>query len=78
MPQPPPQAAEPPDYGGQLHREDLKTATLSGARWVGATRIVAEILALATTVALARLISPAEYGIAVVVLVLPMLASNAP
>ena len=75
MPQPPPQAAEPPDYGGQLHREDLKTATLSGARWVGATRIVAEILALATTVALARLISPAEYGIAVVVLVLPMLAS---
>ena len=63
------------DYGGQLEREDLKNATLSGARWVGMSRIVAEVLGLATTVALARLISPAEYGTAVVVLVLPMLAS---
>jgi lipopolysaccharide exporter len=67
--------AEARDYGGQLGREDLKTATLSGARWVGVSRIVAEVLALATTVALARLVSPAEYGIAVVVLILPMLAS---
>jgi PST family polysaccharide transporter len=63
------------DYGGQLQREDLKTATLSGARWVGLTRITAEILGLATMVVLARLVSPAEYGTAVVVLILPMLAS---
>ena len=74
-PQPPPEKAESPDYGGQLGREDLKTATLSGARWVGVSRIVAEFLALATTVVLARLVSPAEYGIAVVVLILPMLAT---
>jgi lipopolysaccharide exporter len=74
-PQRSPQAAKAPDYGGQLEREDLKTATLSGARWVGVSRIVAEVLALATTVVLARLISPAEYGTAVVVLILPMLAS---
>ena len=76
---PPPQRSfetpEPPDYGGQLDREGLKTATLSGARWVGVSRIVAEVLGLATTVVLARLISPAEYGTAVVVLILPMLAS---
>jgi lipopolysaccharide exporter len=69
------EAAEAPDYGGQLGREDLKTATLSGGRWVGVSRIVAELLALATTVVLARLVSPAEYGIAVIVLILPMLAS---
>ncbi len=74
-PQPPLETAESPDYGGQLDREGLKTATLSGARWVGVSRIVAEVLGLATTVLLARLISPAEYGTAVVVLILPMLAS---
>ena len=74
-PQPPPETAEAPDYGGQLDRDALKSATLSGARWVGMSRIVAEVLALATTVLLARLVSPAEYGIAVVVLILPMLAS---
>ena len=66
---------EPSDYGGQLDRESLKTATLSGARWVGVSRIVAEVLGLATTVVLARLISPAQYGTAVIVLILPMLAS---
>jgi lipopolysaccharide exporter len=74
-PEPPLETAESQDYGGQLDREGLKTATLSGARWVGVSRIVAEILGLATTVLLARLISPAEYGTAVVVLILPMLAS---
>lgn len=74
-PQPPLEAAESPDYGGQLDRESLKSATLSGARWVGVSRIVAEVFALATTVLLARLVSPAEYGTAVVVLILPMLAS---
>lgn len=73
--QPSLEGSEPPDYGGQLDREDLKTATVAGARWVGASRIVAEILGLATTVLLARLVSPAEYGTAVIVLMLPMLAS---
>ena len=63
------------DYGGQLNRDELKSATLSGARWVGLSRIVAETLALATTVGLARLVSPAEYGTAVIVLILPMLAT---
>lgn len=74
-PQPPSDASASPDSGDQLDREALKTATVSGARWVGASRIVAEILALATTVLLARLVTPAEYGIAVVVLILPMLAT---
>jgi O-antigen/teichoic acid export membrane protein len=74
-PQASPEAAESPDYGGQLDRKGLMTATLSGARWVGVSRIVAEVLALATTIVLARLVSPAEYGTAVIVLMLPMLAS---
>jgi lipopolysaccharide exporter len=74
-PEPSLETAQSQDYGGQLDREGLKTATLSGARWVGVSRIVAEVLGLATTVLLARLISPAEYGTAVVVLILPMLAS---
>jgi lipopolysaccharide exporter len=73
--QPPLEQPESPDYGGQLDREALKAATVSGARWVGASRIVAEILALATTVLLARLVSPAEYGTAVIVLILPLLAT---
>jgi lipopolysaccharide exporter len=74
-PHPPPDASSSTDKGDQLDREALKTATVSGARWVGASRIVAELLALATTVLLARLVTPAEYGIAVVVLILPMLAT---
>ena len=69
------ESSDSPDYGGQLGREELKTATLSGARWVGASRIVAETLAFATTVVLAHLVTPAEYGVAVVVLILPMLAA---
>jgi O-antigen/teichoic acid export membrane protein len=73
--QPPLEQSESPDYGGQLDREALKAATVSGARWAGASRIVAEILALATTVLLARLVSPAEYGTAVIVLILPLLAT---
>jgi lipopolysaccharide exporter len=74
-PQPSPEVPESPNYGGQLDREGLKTATLSGARWAGVSRIVFEVLALATTVLLARLVSPAEYGTAVIVLILPILAT---
>jgi PST family polysaccharide transporter len=74
-PHPPYEASDSPDYGGQLDRKELKTETLSGARWVGASRIFAEGLGLATTVVLAHLVSPAEYGTAVVVLILPMLAA---
>ena len=73
--QPSPETPQSSVFGGQLDREGLKAATLSGARWVGVSRLVAELFALATTVVLARLISPAEYGTAVVVLILPMLAS---
>ena len=71
----PPETPQSSVFGGQLDREGLEVATLSGARWVGVSRLVAELFALATTVVLARLISPAEYGTAVVVLILPMLAS---
>jgi lipopolysaccharide exporter len=74
-PQPPAEGPGTTEYGGQLDRESLVTETFSGARWVGASRVIAEALALATTVLLARLLSPAEYGIAVIVLILPTLAT---
>ncbi len=47
---------------------DLRTATLSGVRWTGMSRFVAEGTAFASTIALARLIEPAEFGRAAVAL----------
>lgn len=52
------------DQGG----DDLRTATLSGVRWTGMSRFVAEGTAFAATIALARLIEPAEFGRAAVAL----------
>lgn len=47
---------------------DLRAATLQGVRWIGLARAVAEGLAFASSVVLARLIPPAEFGHAVVAL----------
>jgi O-antigen/teichoic acid export membrane protein len=56
-------------------RASLKEATLSGVRWLMLTRIVGEALGIATMVALARLISPAEFGRAAVALIFIPLAT---
>jgi O-antigen/teichoic acid export membrane protein len=59
-----------------VSREDsLKEATLSGVRWVMLTRVASETLALGATVALARLLSPAEFGRAAVALIFIPLAT---
>jgi O-antigen/teichoic acid export membrane protein len=54
--------------------ETLKETTIRGLRWLAITRVVAETLAFAAAVALARLISPAEFGHAAVALIFLPLA----
>lgn len=55
---------------------DLREATLAGARSVFLARLVVEVLLLGSTVALARLLGPAELGRAVIALIVPALASS--
>lgn len=54
-------------------REQLKSAAISGMRWIVLTRVVTEIAIVAASVVLARLIPPAEFGRAAVVRIIPML-----
>ncbi len=61
--------------GTHVPRESLKEATLSGVRWLMLTRVVGEALGIAAMVALARLISPAEFGRAAVALIFIPLAT---
>jgi O-antigen/teichoic acid export membrane protein len=58
-----------------MSRDSLKEATLSGVRWVMLTRVASETLALGATVALARLLTPAEFGEAAVALIFIPLAT---
>jgi O-antigen/teichoic acid export membrane protein len=58
-----------------MPNESLKDATLKGVRWVMLARIVIETSALGVTVALARLMPPAEFGRAAVALIFVPLAA---
>ena len=58
-----------------MSSESHKEATLSGVRWVMLTRIASETLALGATVALARLLTPAEFSHAAVALIFIPLAT---
>lgn len=58
-----------------MPRESLKEATLSGVRWLMLTRISSEALGVVAMVALARLMSPAEFGHAAVALIFLPLAA---
>lgn len=49
--------------------EELRAATVSGIRWISVARAAAELTAFASSLALARLIPPAEFGRAVIALV---------
>lgn len=62
--------AVPP--GGE--RANLREATLAGIRWTALSRAIAESLALASTVVLAHLVTPAQFGHAAAALTLPALA----
>lgn len=41
---------------------DLRAASLSGVRWISLARLIAEVLAVGSSIILARLIPPAEFG----------------
>ncbi len=58
-----------------MSSESHKEATLSGVRWVMLTRIASETLALGATVALARLLTPAQFSHAAVALIFIPLAT---
>ena len=55
-------------------REELGARAVSGARWLVAGQGVTEVVALASTIALARLVSPTEYGYAAAAIIFPTLA----
>lgn len=58
----------------QLDGDQLREAAVSGVRWFAIARVATEALQLASAVALARLVSPAEFGNASVALILIPLA----
>jgi teichuronic acid exporter len=58
-----------------MSSDSHKEATLSGVRWVMLTRIASETLALGATVALARLLTPAQFSHAAVALIFIPLAT---
>ena len=58
-----------------MSRDSFKEATLSGVRWVMLTRIASETVALGSTVALARLLAPAQFAHAAVALIFIPLAT---
>jgi O-antigen/teichoic acid export membrane protein len=55
-------------------RAELREATLRGVRWISIARVIAETTALVSTVALARMIPPADFGRAAVALIVVALA----
>lgn len=55
--------------------KELRRATLSGARWTALSRFLAEMLAFVSTVVLARLVPPAEFGYAAVALIVVALSA---
>jgi O-antigen/teichoic acid export membrane protein len=55
---------------------DLRSAALAGFRWMTAVRLVAEVVAIGSTIALARLIEPAEYGHAVIALAFAVVTTS--
>lgn len=53
---------------------DLEQAAVRGVRWMTLLRLATEVIVLGSSVVLARMISPAEFGLAVVIRLLPILA----
>ncbi|HEY4779772.1 MAG TPA: oligosaccharide flippase family protein [Solirubrobacterales bacterium] len=58
----------------ELGPSELREAAVSGMRWFAAAKVVSEVLQLVAAVALARLISPADFGNAAVAMILLPLA----
>jgi O-antigen/teichoic acid export membrane protein len=53
-----------------IPRDELRRATLASVRWVTVVRVAAESIGLASTVVLARLLTPGEFGRAALTLIL--------
>jgi O-antigen/teichoic acid export membrane protein len=54
---------------------EVKERMLAGVRWVAGARAISEVLQLASSVVLARLIAPSEFGRAVIALLIANVAS---
>lgn len=65
----------PPRDERTLDREGVRQATLAGVSWIATTRVAGELITLASTVVLARLLEPAEFGRAVIAFVIADIAS---
>jgi O-antigen/teichoic acid export membrane protein len=59
----------------QLSRGELREAALAGVRWMTIARVASELVLLGSTVVLARLITPAEFGLAAIALIVTALAT---
>ncbi len=57
-----------------MPRASVKDAALSGIRWFAITRAISETFAILATIALARMLAPAEFGRAAVALIFVPLA----
>ena len=69
MPAPPPERRAGPEPGDVVDRRALAGAAFSAVRWTGLARLAGEVVSLAAMVALARLLTPADFGVATVALV---------
>ena len=54
---------------------EVKASMLTGVRWVAGARAISELIGFASTVVLARLIAPPEFGRAVIAVTIAALAS---
>jgi lipopolysaccharide exporter len=54
---------------GPLERHELREAALHGVRWMAIAKVASEVALLGSTVVLARLLSPAEFGRAAVAMI---------
>jgi O-antigen/teichoic acid export membrane protein len=59
----------------ELDPDELREAAVSGVRWFALAKVASEILQLVAAVALARLISPSDFGNAAVAMILLPLAT---
>jgi lipopolysaccharide exporter len=71
-----PDPADEHRYQSTVPRPELAAAGYRGVRWLGVGRVATQLAALGSTIVLARLIPPADFGYFAVVAVLFMLAGD--
>jgi O-antigen/teichoic acid export membrane protein len=57
-----------------VQRSDLKEATLTSVRWVASARVGLQVIGFVSSIVLARLISPAEFGRAAIAMIVVALS----